>query len=76
MQIMVRAQLGLEELPEPTDASDALAVALCHLQAEQLERRFGVRKSQLVPNPRLPRRKPHTLLDERAPRSLRLPSDR
>jgi len=76
MQIMVRAQLGLEELPEPTDASDALAVALCHLQAEQLERRFGVRKSQLVPNTRLPRRQSHTPLDERAPCSLRLPSDR
>src|ERR1700739_2285759 len=42
MQIMVRAQLGLKEIPEPADAADALAVALCHLQTDQLERRFGV----------------------------------
>ena len=42
MQLMVRALLGMEETPEPSDAADALAVALCHIQAEQLERRFGV----------------------------------
>jgi len=47
IQIMVRAQLGLKEIPEPPDAADALAVALCHLQADQLERRFSVRKSDL-----------------------------
>lgn len=48
MQIMVRAQLGMKEVPEPSDAADALAVALCHLQTDQLERRFGVRKSDLA----------------------------
>jgi len=42
MQIMVRALLHMKELPEPTDAADALAVALCHLQAEVLERRYGL----------------------------------
>lgn len=47
IQIMVRAQLGLKEIPEPADAADALAVALCHLQSDQLERRFGVRKTDL-----------------------------
>ena len=31
VQEMVRLQLGLEHPPEPHDASDALAVALCHL---------------------------------------------
>jgi len=31
VQEMVRLQLGLEYAPEPHDASDALAVALCHL---------------------------------------------
>ena len=31
IQEMVRLQLGLSELPEPNDAADALAVALCHL---------------------------------------------
>jgi crossover junction endodeoxyribonuclease RuvC len=42
MQIMVRALLGMQEIPEPSDAADALAVALCHVQAERYERRFGV----------------------------------
>jgi crossover junction endodeoxyribonuclease RuvC len=43
MQIMVRALLAMTETPEPADAADALAVALCHLQAEQARRRFGLR---------------------------------
>src|SRR5271165_1721481 len=42
MQIMVRALLQMKELPEPADAADALAVALCHLQAEVFERRYGL----------------------------------
>lgn len=32
IQEMVRLQLGLAEVPEPSDAADALAVALCHCQ--------------------------------------------
>jgi crossover junction endodeoxyribonuclease RuvC len=39
MQLMVRALLGMSETPEPADAADALAVALCHVQAAQ----FGAR---------------------------------
>ena len=31
VQEMVRLQLGLEHTPEPDDAADALAVALCHM---------------------------------------------
>jgi crossover junction endodeoxyribonuclease RuvC len=31
VQEMVRLQLGLEQVPEPNDAADALAVALCHM---------------------------------------------
>jgi crossover junction endodeoxyribonuclease RuvC len=31
VQEMVRLQLGLASAPEPSDAADALAVALCHL---------------------------------------------
>ena len=31
IQQMVKIQLGLEEIPKPSDAADALAVALCHL---------------------------------------------
>lgn len=42
MQMMVRALLSMTETPEPADAADALAVALCHLQAEQVRRRFGL----------------------------------
>jgi crossover junction endodeoxyribonuclease RuvC len=47
MQLMVRALLKMEETPEPSDAADALAVALCHIQGEQFARRFG-----LSPRPR------------------------
>jgi Crossover junction endodeoxyribonuclease RuvC len=42
VQEMVRALLTMEEIPEPSDAADALAVALCHLQAEQTRRRFDL----------------------------------
>jgi crossover junction endodeoxyribonuclease RuvC len=42
MQLMVRAILSMEETPEPADAADALAVALCHMQAEETQRRFGI----------------------------------
>jgi len=41
MQQMVRALLGLVETPEPADAADALAVALCHIQAAQAEARLA-----------------------------------
>jgi len=42
MQLMVRALLSMTETPEPADAADALAVALCHLQVEQVHLRFGL----------------------------------
>jgi crossover junction endodeoxyribonuclease RuvC len=42
VQLMVRALLSMAETPEPADAADALAVALCHLQAEQARLRFGL----------------------------------
>ncbi len=32
VQFMVKASLNMTELPEPMDASDALAIALCHHQ--------------------------------------------
>ena len=41
IQKMVRVILAMEALPEPPDAADALAVALCHLQMEQARRRMG-----------------------------------
>jgi crossover junction endodeoxyribonuclease RuvC len=37
VQEMVRVQLGLSELPQPSDAADALAVAMCHIQQKRLK---------------------------------------
>ena len=37
VQEMVKLQLGLAEVPQPTDAADALAVALCHLHETHLD---------------------------------------
>ena len=42
VQELVRVQLGLETPPEPVDASDALAVAICH----HLRRRSDARLEQ------------------------------
>jgi crossover junction endodeoxyribonuclease RuvC len=42
VQVMVRSLLGMTETPEPADAADALAVALCHMQNEQYRTRFGI----------------------------------
>ena len=36
VQKMVQALLGLEEIPQPDDAADALAVAICHLHSARL----------------------------------------
>ena len=41
MQLMVRALLNMTETPEPADAADALAVALCHMQAAQFHARLN-----------------------------------
>jgi crossover junction endodeoxyribonuclease RuvC len=37
VQEMVRLQLGLCQVPQPSDAADALAVAICHLRETHLE---------------------------------------
>jgi crossover junction endodeoxyribonuclease RuvC len=55
MQLMVRALLSMTETPEPADAADALAVALCHVQAEQARLRFGLpTESSARPKSRVP----------------------
>lgn len=36
IQEMVRLQLGLPEVPQPNDAADAIAVAICHLRETHL----------------------------------------
>ena len=41
IQQMVRSLLDLPDCPEPADASDALAVALCHAQAARARDRMA-----------------------------------
>ena len=41
VQVMVRSQLRMEELPQPLDAADALAVALCHIHSRQARLRMS-----------------------------------
>jgi crossover junction endodeoxyribonuclease RuvC len=41
VQQMVRALLGMSETPEPADAADALAVALCHVQTSEAKTRLA-----------------------------------
>jgi len=54
MQQMVRAILSLKEITQPSDAADALAVALCHIQLAQSQQRFGV-AAHLLAAPRTTR---------------------
>ena len=53
VQEMVRALLTMAEIPEPSHAADALAVALCHLQDEWTRRKFNLPESRNLP--RVPR---------------------
>lgn len=41
IQSMVRVVLGLEEVPQPDHAADALAAALCHVHSSALERKVS-----------------------------------
>jgi crossover junction endodeoxyribonuclease RuvC len=40
VQQMVRALLGLPDIPRPDDAADALAIAICHLHSSRVQRLF------------------------------------
>lgn len=40
VQEMVRSLLELDETPQPDDAADALAVAICHLHSSETRRRM------------------------------------
>jgi crossover junction endodeoxyribonuclease RuvC len=42
VQRMVKMLLGLRETPHPIDASDALAVAICHCQRAEAAKRLGL----------------------------------
>lgn len=48
VQYMVKKLLKLEELPQPQDAADALAVALCHAQRIRREYLISKRVSRTV----------------------------
>lgn len=41
VQHMVRALLGLQEIPKPDDTADALAIAICHANSVNLLNRMG-----------------------------------
>jgi crossover junction endodeoxyribonuclease RuvC len=45
MQQMVSSALGLTEVPEPADAADALAVALCHAHLARAQERMNAAMS-------------------------------
>ncbi len=44
IQEMVKLQLGLKETPQPSDAADALAVALCHIGEMRLNNLLAGRR--------------------------------
>jgi len=46
VQEMVRLQLGLAEVPQPNDAADALAVAICHLREIHLSNLLARQKER------------------------------
>ena len=45
VQQMVRALLGLNEIPRPDDAADALAIAICHLHSAKMNAIYQDKKS-------------------------------
>jgi crossover junction endodeoxyribonuclease RuvC len=63
MQQMVSSLLKLKELPEPFDASDALAVALCHAHVARARERIAAATSK----------RPPLLAENRLSRAARLP---
>ncbi len=40
IQQMVKILLGLRDIPQPEDAADALAVAICHIHSAEMKRRL------------------------------------
>ena len=63
MQLMVRALLNMTETPEPADAADALAVALCHIQAAQFNARMNAgaaRVAAATPTPQATTQSAHS----------------
>ena len=46
VQQMVARLLQLDEVPEPADAADALAIAICHLHTAATQERQGENRGQ------------------------------
>jgi crossover junction endodeoxyribonuclease RuvC len=44
VQTMVQKILGLDKMPKPDDAADALAIAICHLHSYRLANMFKGRR--------------------------------
>jgi crossover junction endodeoxyribonuclease RuvC len=51
VQEMVRVLLSLKAIPEPHDAADALAVAICHFHHAGIGRRLAAAETRLKTNP-------------------------
>jgi crossover junction endodeoxyribonuclease RuvC len=43
---MVKALLGLADIPRPDDAADALAVAICHIHSNRLSSLAAMSQSE------------------------------
>ncbi len=46
VQVMVSKLLGLKEIPKPLDASDALAIALCHIHSADFMNKVNKRSQE------------------------------
>lgn len=44
IQTMVKMLLGLNAIPKPDDAADALAIAICHAHSNKMNNMFGINK--------------------------------
>ena len=44
IQTMVKMILGLNAIPKPDDAADALAIAICHAHSNKINNMFGINK--------------------------------
>jgi len=56
VQQMVRVLLGMKSPPEPADASDALAIAICHVKEQRLRKLAPGRSGVKLERARLSRR--------------------
>ena len=53
VQQMVRVLLSLQTVPEPHDAADALAIAICHFHHAGISQKLVGAESRAQPNPRV-----------------------